>query len=109
MIKKVYQVDPLICKHCNGPMPVISLIEDTSIIERILRHLHLRDKLWDTRNHDPPDGKPFIPELIPDVEKFKAAGIAIVIHANPVIRSIVSRVRETLKEIRETGGIETVS
>ena len=43
MIKKVYEADPLVCPRCSGPLKIISLIGDTAVIEKILRHL----KLWD--------------------------------------------------------------
>ncbi len=55
LIHKVYEVDPLECPKCKGPMRVISLIEDSEVIRRILRHLGL----WAPqqplrRNHGPP-------------------------------------------------------
>jgi len=43
LIKKVYEADPLVCPRCSGPLKIISLIGDTAVIEKILRHL----KLWD--------------------------------------------------------------
>ncbi len=61
LIQKVYEVDPLICPKCQGPMKIISFIEEIEIIEMILRHLGL----WDIRNHDPTPPTPvYIPELI---------------------------------------------
>ena len=42
LIKKVWEVDPLICQHCGAEMKLIALIDDQSVIEKILRHL----KLW---------------------------------------------------------------
>jgi len=50
LIQKIYQVDPLCCPKCQGPMRVISFIEDDELIKKILMHLGL----WETRNHDPP-------------------------------------------------------
>ena len=41
MIRKVYEVDPLICPSCGGKMSIISFIEDHKVIERIIRHLEL--------------------------------------------------------------------
>src|SRR5450759_978978 len=41
LIRKVYEVDPLECAKCKGPMRVIALIEDSGIIRRILEHLGL--------------------------------------------------------------------
>jgi hypothetical protein len=41
LIHKVYEVDPLECPKCKGPMRVIALIEDKAVIRRILTHLGL--------------------------------------------------------------------
>jgi len=41
MIKKVYEVDPLLCPQCGGEMKVISFIEDHKVIDRIIGHLKL--------------------------------------------------------------------
>lgn len=43
LIKKVWDVDPLLCPKCGGQMRLISLIEDAPVIEKILRHLDLWD------------------------------------------------------------------
>ena len=50
LIKKVYEADPLGCPRCSGPLEIISLIGDTAVIEKILRHL----KLWDPPERPPP-------------------------------------------------------
>jgi hypothetical protein len=41
LIHKVYEVDPLECPRCKGPMRVIVLIEDKAVIRKILTHLGL--------------------------------------------------------------------
>lgn len=41
LIHKVYEVDPLECPKCKGPMRVIALIDDAAVIRKILRHLGL--------------------------------------------------------------------
>jgi len=41
MIRKVFEVDPLICPQCGGEMKVISFIEDYKVIDRIIGHLKL--------------------------------------------------------------------
>ena len=41
MIRKVYEVDPLICTSCGGTMSIISFIDDHKVIDRIIRHLKL--------------------------------------------------------------------
>ena len=41
LIHKVYEVDPLECPRCKGPMRVIALIEDKAVIRKILTYLGL--------------------------------------------------------------------
>jgi len=41
LIRKVYEVDPLECPKCKGPMRVIALIDDPAVVRRILEHLGL--------------------------------------------------------------------
>ena len=39
LIKKVYEVDPLVCPKCGGKMGVIAFIEDEKTIRKILEHI----------------------------------------------------------------------
>ena len=39
LIKKIYEVDPLICPKCGGQMRIISFIEDYRVIKKILYYL----------------------------------------------------------------------
>ena len=39
LIKKVYEVDPLVCPMCGGKMSVIGFIEDEKTIRKILEHI----------------------------------------------------------------------
>jgi len=41
MIRKVYEIDPLICPQCEGRMRIISFIEDHKVIDKIIAHLKL--------------------------------------------------------------------
>jgi len=41
IIRKVFEVDPLICPQCGGEMKVISFIEDHKVIDKIIAHLKL--------------------------------------------------------------------
>jgi hypothetical protein len=41
MIRKVFEVKPLICPRCGGEMKVISFIEDHKVIDKIIAHLKL--------------------------------------------------------------------
>ena len=50
LIQKIYEVDPLTCPKCQGPMRVISLIEDHEVIKKILKHLGL----WELTPRPPP-------------------------------------------------------
>jgi hypothetical protein len=45
LIKRAWDVDPLLCPKCGGQMRLISLIEDDAVIEKILRHLDLSEGL----------------------------------------------------------------
>jgi len=41
MIRKVYEVDPLVCAQCGGTMKVIAFITDYAVVDRIINHLKL--------------------------------------------------------------------
>jgi hypothetical protein len=41
MIRKVYEVDPLLCPECGGTMKVIAFLTDYSVVDRIIDHLKL--------------------------------------------------------------------
>jgi len=41
MIRKVYEVEPLICPRCGGRMKVIAFLTDYAVVDRIIRHLEL--------------------------------------------------------------------
>ena len=41
LIHKVYEVDPFACPKCGTQMHVIALIDDATVIRRILEHLGL--------------------------------------------------------------------
>jgi hypothetical protein len=42
MIRKVYEVDPMLCPKCGGSMKVIAFITDRAAVDRIIDHLKLR-------------------------------------------------------------------
>jgi hypothetical protein len=44
-IKKVWEVEPLECPHCGGEMKIVSFIDKSLLIRRILEHLNL----WQVR------------------------------------------------------------
>jgi hypothetical protein len=41
LIKKVWEADPLLCPRCGTEMRIVALIDEATVIERILRHLGL--------------------------------------------------------------------
>jgi hypothetical protein len=41
MIRKVYEVDPLICPRCGGRMKVVAFLTEYAVVDRIIRHLEL--------------------------------------------------------------------
>ena len=56
-IKKVWEVEPLICPKCGKPMRVIALIDDPGVIFEILSYLGLWDSVnAQTRSRAPPPG-----------------------------------------------------
>jgi hypothetical protein len=41
MIRKVYEVDPLVCPKCGGQMKVIAFLTEYAVADRIIDHLKL--------------------------------------------------------------------
>jgi hypothetical protein len=41
MIRKVYEVDPMICPQCGGMMKIISFLTDWAVVDRIIDHFKL--------------------------------------------------------------------
>ena len=39
MIRKVYEVNPLLCPRCGGQMRIIVFIEDHKVIDKIIHML----------------------------------------------------------------------
>ena len=53
-IKKVWEVDPLECPNCGGEMKIISFIDESLQVHRILEHLNLwQDRI--TKGLPPPE------------------------------------------------------
>ena len=44
LIKKIWEADPLLCPRCQKEMRIVALIDEQAVIERILRHLGLRQQ-----------------------------------------------------------------
>jgi hypothetical protein len=41
MIRKVYEVDPILCPKCGGAMKVIDFLIEYTVVDRIIDHLGL--------------------------------------------------------------------
>jgi len=41
MIRKVYEVDPMVCPKCGGAMKVVSFLTEPAVVDRIIDHLKL--------------------------------------------------------------------
>ena len=52
LIKRIYEVDPLVCPSCGSEMKVIAFITEHAVVDRILRHLKRR--VEDEREKGPP-------------------------------------------------------
>ena len=50
LVKRVYEVDPLVCPRCAGTMRLIAFIDQPAVFEKILCHL----APWLAPAHNPP-------------------------------------------------------
>jgi hypothetical protein len=53
LIKRIYEVDPLVCPSCGSEMRIIAFIVENAVVDAILRHLERRDRGGQVRG--PPD------------------------------------------------------
>ena len=51
LIKKIYEVDPLVCPKCGGDMRIIAFIDDYKIVRKILDWLGIDVSLKETDPH----------------------------------------------------------
>ena len=56
LIRRVYEVDPLVCPRCGSEMRVIGFITEPALIDRILDHIRKRDRI--SRPPRPPPHSP---------------------------------------------------
>lgn len=42
MIRKIYEVDPMVCPQCGGMMKIIAFVTEYAVVDRIIDHLKLR-------------------------------------------------------------------
>ncbi len=53
LLKRIYEVDPLVCPSCGSEMKVIAIIIDHAVVDKILRHLKRRGE--GQRERGPPE------------------------------------------------------
>ena len=63
-IKKIWEVDPLLCPHCGSLMKVVSFIYERKIIKKILAHLGLYEEDKPKRNRAPPLSRDIVERII---------------------------------------------
>jgi hypothetical protein len=56
MIRKVYEVDPLICPRCGSRMKVVAFLTEPEVVDRIIRHLELTFAAEKPPPENPPAG-----------------------------------------------------
>ena len=57
LIKRIYEVDPLVCPSCGSEMKVVAFIIDHVVVDKILRHLTRREE--EGRGRGPPGRSEF--------------------------------------------------
>ncbi len=78
LIKRVYEVDPLVCPKCGGAMKVVAFIEkrdQPDVIEKILKHCGIWERApprTSPAKDEPPEQSEFELEYV-DAEEFLAA------------------------------------
>lgn len=65
MIRKVYEVDPMICPRYGGRMKVVAFMTDYAVVDRIIRHLELTFAA-----ERPPPSRIFAQVALTEVEGF---------------------------------------
>ncbi len=51
LIKRIYEVDPLVCPSCGSEMKVVAFIIDHAVVDKILRHI---ERTRTERSRGPP-------------------------------------------------------
>jgi hypothetical protein len=42
LLRRIFEVDPLLCPQCGGAMRIIAFLTEPAVIDRILTHLRTR-------------------------------------------------------------------
>ena len=59
LIRRVYEVDPLVCPRCGAEMRVVGFITEPKVITRILDHIRKRDRV----SRPPPRTQPAVAHI----------------------------------------------
>ncbi len=54
LIKKLYEIDPLLCPFCGAEMKIIAFITEHATVCRILEHIHMPPQRPEPLAHSPP-------------------------------------------------------
>jgi hypothetical protein len=73
LMRRTFGVDVLACPRCGGRLRLVALIEETSVVQRILRHLGLPTDVPAPRPARPPPSVDPIDDQSQDAREFDAA------------------------------------
>ena len=54
LVRRIYEVDPLLCPRCKGPLELLSVLVDPKVVDAILRHLERTTQPTSVHARDPP-------------------------------------------------------
>jgi len=54
LIRRIYEVDPLLCPRCKGPLELLAVLVDPKVVDAILRHLDVTDQPTSVHARGPP-------------------------------------------------------
>ena len=64
MIRKVYEVDPMLCSKCGGRMKGVAFLTEVAVVDRIVEHLKLTFVAA-----KPPPSRVFTEVALPEAEE----------------------------------------
>ncbi len=54
LIRRIYEVDPLLCPRCQGQLELLAVLVDPTVVGAILRHLDVSEQPRSVHARDPP-------------------------------------------------------
>ena len=64
LIRKVYEVDPLLCRYCGGEMRIVAFVVDVSSLRRLLEGLGLGPQEAEPLSRAPPAAGELVYEAV---------------------------------------------